>query len=77
MHLGGLRVLMKRGADCTLSATMVQRFFKDQPGSGATELALEVEGWQALTIDSEDAVRIWHVQHLDIVAQFLDGKQLV
>lgn len=79
-HGGVLHVLMRRAADCTLAVTLVRRFFKDQLGPGAAELARELHrrpGWQALTMDSESAARIWEVPDLDAVAQFVDRKQLV
>ena len=75
----GLRVQMKRGADFASAVTLVQRFIQDQPGARVAKLSRQEHrrpGWQALTMDADNAAQIWNMQDLDIVAQFLARKQL-
>ena len=75
----GLRVQMKRGADCAHAVTLVKRFVKDQPRACVAKLSREEHrrpGWLALDMDADEAARIWNVQDGDIVAQFLARKQL-
>jgi len=79
LHNGLLLVHMKRGADCTEAVKLVERFFEMQSGARDAKLSRSEHkrpGWQALLMDADVAARIWEVQDLDMVAQFLARKKL-